>query len=47
MTNFPGFVSEKEGGILYEPQASENERQRGFGKFLDTVSSNYGKLIAM
>ena len=47
MTGFPGFVSEKEGGIFYEAQASENERQSGFGKFLDTVSCNYGKLIAM
>jgi hypothetical protein len=28
-------------------QENENYRQRGFGRFLDTVSSNYGKLIAM
>jgi len=28
-------------------QENENYQQRGFGRFLDTVLSNYGKLITI
>jgi hypothetical protein len=35
------------GLCTYEVQMKENYGQSGFGKFLDAVLNNYGKLIAM